>query len=272
MCPRGDRRIGMQPAGDGGRLRRPLVLPPLEPCAVDVHAGPGVASASPNRVLAEWLAEIMRRTEASRDFRIMSPDELASNKLDSILGVSGRAYAWPVDEYAEGLSRDGRVMEVLSEHNCQGWLQGYLQTGRHGLFPTYEAFASVVDSMLNQYAKWLKMSREVPWRAPVSSLTYLLTSEGWRQEHNGYSHQGPGFINNLLTKKSTVTGVYLPPDANTLLVTMERLLADTGRINLVVSGSTPPPSGSISTPPADTARPVPPSGLGPPPMRVKIRK
>ncbi|MEV5684993.1 phosphoketolase family protein [Streptomyces sp. NPDC052164] len=236
VCPRGDRRIGMQPAGDGGRLRRPLVLPPLEPHAVDVHAGPGIASASPNRVLAEWLAEIMRRTEASRDFRIMSPDELASNKLDSILSVSGRAYAWPVDEYAEDLSRDGRVMEVLSEHNCQGWLQGYLQTGRHGLFPTYEAFASVVDSMLNQYAKWLKMSREVPWRAPVSSLTYLLTSEGWRQEHNGYSHQGPGFINNLLTKKSTVTGVYLPPDANTLLVTMERLLADTGRINLVVSG------------------------------------
>jgi xylulose-5-phosphate/fructose-6-phosphate phosphoketolase len=141
-----------------------------------------------------------------------------------------------VDEYAEDLSREGRVMEVLSEHNCQGWLQGYLQTGRHGLFPTYEAFASIVDSMLNQYAKWLKMSHEVPWRAPVSSLTYLLTSEGWRQEHNGYSHQGPGFINNLLTKKATVTGVYLPPDANTLLVVMERLLADTGRINLVVAG------------------------------------
>ncbi|MEV3993739.1 phosphoketolase family protein [Streptomyces sp. NPDC049837] len=235
-CPEGERRIGMNPAADGGRLRRPLDLPPLEPYAVDVGAGPGTASASPNRVLAAWLTEIMHRTQRGRDFRIVSPDELASNKLDSVLGASGRAYAWPVDEYAEDLARDGRVMEVLSEHNCQGWIQGYLQTGRHGLFPTYEAFASVVDSMLNQYAKWLKMSHEVPWRTPVSSLTYLLTSEGWRQEHNGYSHQGPGFINNLLTKKSTVTGVHLPPDANTLLVTMERLLADTGRINLVVAG------------------------------------
>ncbi|MCS0637485.1 phosphoketolase family protein [Streptomyces sp. LP05-1] len=236
VCPEGDRRIGAQPAGDGGRLREPLDLPPLEPYAVDVHAGPGSAGASPNRVLAAWLTEVTHRTQRSRDFRIMSPDELASNKLDSVLGATGRGFAWPVGEYAEDLSRDGRVLEVLSEHNCQGWLQGYLQTGRHGLFPTYEAFASVVDSMLNQYAKWLKMSREVAWRTPVSSLTYLLTSEGWRQEHNGYSHQGPGFINNLLTKKSTVTGVYLPPDANTLLVTMERLFTDTGRINLVVAG------------------------------------
>ncbi|MGK5501561.1 phosphoketolase, partial [Streptomyces sp. URMC 125] len=201
--------------------------------------GPGTATASPTRVLAGWLTEVMRRTEESRDFRIMSPDELASNKLDEVLGASGRACTWPVHEYAEDLARGGRVMEVLSEHTCQGWLQGYLQTGRHGLFPTYEAFAPVVDSMVNQYAKWLKMSHEVPWRTPVSSLTYLLTSEGWRQEHNGYSHQGPGFIDNLLTKKSTVTGVYLPPDANTLLVTMERLLADTGRINLVAAGKHP---------------------------------
>ncbi|GGW37824.1 phosphoketolase family protein [Streptomyces xantholiticus] len=238
-CPSGGRRIGMQPAGDGGRLRRPLDLPPLEPYAVDVGDGPGSATASPGEVLADWLTEIMRRTGSSRDFRIMSPDELASNKLDGVLKATGRACVWPVEEYAEDLAPDGRVMEILSEHNCQGWLQGYLQTGRHGLFPTYEAFASVVDSMLNQYAKWLKMSREVSWRAPVSSLNYLLTSEGWRQEHNGYSHQGPGFINNLLTKKSTVTGVYLPPDANTLLVTMERVLQDTDRINLVVAGKHP---------------------------------
>ncbi|MFD7816404.1 phosphoketolase family protein, partial [Streptomyces sp. NPDC059785] len=235
-CPRGDRRIGMQRAADGGRLRRPLDLPPPEPYAVDVTQGPGSATASPNKALGAWLTELMRRTKTTRDFRIVSPDELASNKLDAVLEVSGRSYVWPVDEYAEHLSRDGRVMEVLSEHNCQGWLQGFLLTGRHGLFPTYEAFATVVDSMLNQYAKWLKMSHEVPWRTPVSSLTYLLTSEGWRQEHNGYSHQGPGFINNLLTKKPTVTGVYLPPDANTLLVTMERLFTDTGRVNLVVSG------------------------------------
>ncbi|MFI9114155.1 phosphoketolase family protein [Streptomyces venezuelae] len=235
-CPEGRRRIGMQPAADGGRLRRPLDLPPLAPYAVGLGEGRGRSPAGPTEVLAEWLTEIMRRTAGRRDFRIVSPDELASNKLDAVLRATGRACTWPVEGYSEDLARDGRVMEVLSEHTCQGWLQGYLQSGRHGLFPTYEAFASVVDSMLNQYAKWLKMSREVPWRAPVSSLTYLLTSEGWRQEHNGYSHQGPGFINNLITKKSTVTGVYLPPDANTLLVTMERLLDETGKVNVVVAG------------------------------------
>ncbi|MFE1010342.1 phosphoketolase [Streptomyces sp. NPDC058794] len=237
--PDGERRIGMQAAGNGGRLRAPLELPDLGPYAVDTSQGPGAHQASPNQVLAEWLTDVMHKTQDRRDFRIVSPDELASNKLDAVLAASKRAYAWPVDEYAEDLAPDGRIMEILSEHNCQGWLQGYLQTGRHGLFPTYEAFAAIVESMVNQYGKWLKMSREVTWRAPVSSLTYLLTSEGWRQEHNGYSHQGPGFINNLLTKKGTVTGVYLPPDANTLLVTMERLLDETGRINVVVAGKQP---------------------------------
>ncbi|MFI5761117.1 phosphoketolase [Streptomyces sp. NPDC051563] len=234
--PEGDTRIGAQPAANGGKLRRPLDLPPLARHAVDVPHGPGSAEASPTRVLGGWLADLMRNTAVGRDFRIVSPDELASNKLDAVLATSGRAYEWPVEEYSEDLTRSGRVMEMLSEHNCQGWLQGYLLTGRHGLFPTYEAFAAIVDSMANQYAKWLKASREVPWRAPVSSLTYLLSSEGWRQEHNGYSHQGPGFISNLLNRKNTVTGVYLPPDANTLLVTMERLLDETGKINAVVVG------------------------------------
>ncbi|MFF3215531.1 phosphoketolase [Streptomyces sp. NPDC002886] len=234
--PEGDARIGAQPAANGGKLRRPLDLPPLARHAVDVTAGPGSATASPTRVLGGWLADLMRNTAVSRDFRIVSPDELASNKLDAVLATSRRAYQWPVEEYSEDLTRSGRVMEMLSEHNCQGWLQGYLLTGRHGLFPTYEAFAAIVDSMANQHAKWLKMSREIPWRAPVSSLTYLLSSEGWRQEHNGYSHQGPGFISNLLNRKNTVTGVYLPPDANTLLVTMERLLDETGKINAVVAG------------------------------------
>lgn len=234
--PEGDARIGARPAANGGNLRRPLDLPPLEPHAVEAGEGPGTVTASPTRVLGGWLADLMRNTALSRDFRIVSPDELASNKLDAVLATSGRAYQWPVEEYSEDLTRSGRVMEMLSEHNCQGWLQGYLLTGRHGLFPTYEAFAAIVDSMANQHAKWLKMSREVPWRAPVSSLTYLLSSEGWRQEHNGYSHQGPGFISNLLNRKSTVTGVYLPPDANTLLVTMERLLDETGKINAVVAG------------------------------------
>ncbi|MGY3847317.1 phosphoketolase family protein [Streptomyces hydrogenans] len=234
--PEPDALIGAQPAANGGRLRRPLPLPPLSPHALALPDGPGSATAGPTRVLGDWLTELTESTAERRDFRIVSPDELASNKLDAILKASGRAYVWPVEEYAEDLARDGRVMETLSEHNCQGWLQGYLLSGRHGLFPTYEAFAAIVDSMANQYAKWLKMSREVPWRAPVSSLTYLLTSEGWRQEHNGYSHQGPGFISNLLDRKSTVTGVYLPPDANTLLVTMERLLDETGKINAVVAG------------------------------------
>ncbi|MGW7194158.1 phosphoketolase family protein, partial [Streptomyces sp. NPDC054838] len=171
--PEGDARIGVQPAANGGRLRRPLDLPPLGPHAVQMANGPGTATASPTRVLGDWLADLMRATAARRDFRIVSPDELASNKLDAVLGASGRAYVWPVEEYSEDLTRSGRVMEMLSEHNCQGWLQGYLLTGRHGLFPTYEAFAAVVDSMANQYAKWLKMSREISWRAPVSSLTYL---------------------------------------------------------------------------------------------------
>ncbi|MFE4632315.1 phosphoketolase [Streptomyces sp. NPDC056773] len=234
--PEGNARIGAQPAANGGKLRRPLDLPPLARHAVDVADGPGSATASPTRVLGGWLADLMRNTAVSRDFRIVSPDELASNKLDAVLTTSGRAYQWPVEEYSEDLTRSGRVMEMLSEHNCQGWLQGYLLTGRHGLFPTYEAFAAIVDSMANQHAKWLKMAREVPWRVPVSSLTYLLSSEGWRQEHNGYSHQGPGFISNLLNRKNTVTGLYLPPDANTLLVTMERLLDETGKINAVVAG------------------------------------
>ncbi|MGH3744948.1 MAG: phosphoketolase, partial [Mycobacteriales bacterium] len=173
-------------------------------------------------------------------FRIVSPDELASNKLDAVLEVTDRVYRWPTS-YAEHLGPRGRVMEVLSEHDCQGWLEGYLLTGRHGLFPCYEAFASIVDSMVNQYAKFLKMAGEVSWREPVSSLNYLLTSEGWRQEHNGYSHQGPGFINNVLTKKSSVARVYLPPDANTLLVTMEHCLRTTNRINVVVAGKNAAP-------------------------------
>ncbi|MEV6260156.1 phosphoketolase family protein [Streptomyces sp. NPDC051784] len=234
--PEGDARIGAQPAANGGNLRRRLELPPLEGHAVELPGGPGSAMASSTASLGGWLADLMHRTAECRDFRIVSPDELESNKLDAVLTASGRGYVWPVEEYSEHLSRSGRVMEMLSEHNCQGWLQGYLLTGRHGLFPTYEAFASIVDSMTNQYAKWLKMSAEVPWRTPVSSLTYLLSSEGWRQEHNGYSHQGPGFISNLLNRNSSVTGVYLPPDANTLLVTVEDLLDETGKVNAVVAG------------------------------------
>ncbi|GAA3988042.1 phosphoketolase family protein [Allokutzneria multivorans] len=240
VLPPQELRLGRVPQANGGRLRRELPLPELAEFAVDVDE-PGSVTASATGTTGEWLAELMRATEQRRDFRIMCPDELASNKLDAVLAATGRAFTWPLTEHSEHMSRDGRVMEVLSEHLCQGWLQGYLLTGRHGLFPCYEAFASIVDSMVNQYAKFLKMAGEVSWRAPVASLNYLLTSEGWRQEHNGYSHQGPGFLNNLLTKKASVTRVYLPPDANTLLVTMRHCLATTDRINLVVAGKNSAP-------------------------------
>ncbi|ONI89843.1 phosphoketolase [Actinosynnema sp. ALI-1.44] len=228
-------RMGRVPQANGGAVRRDLPLPPLTGHRVEVRE-PGGDDASANAVLAGWLAELFGTTEDRRDFRIVCPDELESNKLGAVLDVTDRQFTWPVNGYAEHVSPGGRVIEVLSEHLCQGFLQGYLLTGRHGLFPCYEAFASIVDSMVNQYAKFLKMSAEVPWRAPVASLNYLLTSEGWRQEHNGYSHQGPGFINNILTRKASVARVYLPPDANTLLHTMRHCLAGTDRINLVVAG------------------------------------
>lgn len=235
MCPTGARRLGANPAANGGQLRQPLELPAIEQFAVDVPK-PGHGEESATSVLGSWLKEILALSSQRRDFRLVSPDELESNRLGAVLEASARVYEWPVEGYAEHLANDGRVMEVLSEHNCQGWLQGYLLTGRHGVFPCYEAFVSIVDGMLNQYAKFLKMAGEVAWRSPISSLNYLLTSEGWRQEHNGYSHQGPGFINNLLTKKSSAVRIYLPPDANTLLVTMQDCLSSVNRINVVVAG------------------------------------
>ncbi|WP_246257649.1 phosphoketolase family protein [Amycolatopsis anabasis] len=233
--PEGELRLGKVPQANGGLLRRDLPLPALEKFRVGLDR-PGGAAASPTETAATWLAELMRATEDRRDFRVVCPDELESNKLGPLLTATARAFTREVPGYAEQLGADGRVMEVLSEHLCQGWLQGYLLTGRHGLFPCYEAFVSIVDGMVNQYAKFLKMSGEVAWRAPVASLNYLLTSEGWRQEHNGYSHQGPGFLNNMLTKKASVARVYLPADANTLLVTLEHCLASTDRINVVVAG------------------------------------
>lgn len=240
LCPEGERRMGMIPQANGGRLRVPLHLPSLENQAVKVGA-PGESTASATTVAGQWLAGVFTQNTDQANFRIVCPDELTSNKLDAVLGVTARAYQWPTQPHDEGVAPDGRVMEVLSEHNCQGWLQGYLLTGRHGLFPCYEAFVQIVDGMVNQYAKFLKMAQEVPWRVPVASLNYLLTSEGWRQEHNGYSHQGPGFINTLLQKKASVTRIYLPPDANTLLATLEHALDTTDHINLVVVSKQPLP-------------------------------
>jgi xylulose-5-phosphate/fructose-6-phosphate phosphoketolase len=233
--PTGELRLGSVPEANGGRLRRSLPIPELEPFATTVER-PGGVNASPTEAAGNLLAEVMRQTEDRRDFRVVCPDELASNKLDAILEATGRAFVRNPGVYAEDLRPGGRVLEVLSEHLCQGWLQGYLLTGRHGVFPCYEAFASIVDSMANQYAKFLTMSRSVPWREPVSAMVHLLTSDGWRQEHNGYSHQGAGFLSNLLTKRPEVTGVHLPADANSMLVVLADVLAATDRIELVVTG------------------------------------
>jgi len=240
LCPKGERRMAMNPHTNGGKLRRPLDLPPLEDFAVDAR-GRGEVRVSGMETLGKYLAEVIRRSESRRHFRIVCPDELESNKLGAVFQATQRQFAWPVPPHSENIARSGAVLEVLSEHNCQGWLQGYLLTGRHGLFPCYEAFISIVDGMMNQYAKSLKAAGEVPWRTPVSSLNYLLTSETWRQEHNGYSHQGPGFINNLLTKKGHTYRIYLPPDANTLLSTVRHCLSSTGYINLIIAAKHPLP-------------------------------
>lgn len=243
LCPAGDRRIGMNPHTRGWQLRQPLELPQLEDFACQ-FTGPGTVTASALQHAGTYLAEVMRRSEARRNFRIVCPDEMSSNLLGGVFAATGRGLAWPVDDIVardSRLSPDGRVLEMLSEHTCQGWLQGYLQTGRHGLFPCYEAFVTVVDSMANQYGKWVKMSAETPWRAPVPSLTYLLTSDTWRQDHNGYSHQGPGFINSLLNKKGSIVRIYLPPDANTLVSTLDHCLRSVGYINLVIATKQPLP-------------------------------
>ncbi len=240
LCPKGDRRMAMNPHSFGGAQRKPLTLPPLDEYAVEVAAR-GCNLLSSVEQFARYLRDVIRLNQTERNFRIVCPDELESNKLGAVLEVTQRQYVWPLPEGTEHTARDGRVLEVLSEHNCQGWLQGYLLTGRHGLFPCYEAFLPIVDGMMNQYAKFLKSSLEVPWRKPISSLNYLLTSEAWRQEHNGYSHQGPGFINNLLTKKGHTYRIYFPPDANCLLHTMDECLRVTDTINLVIAGKQPMP-------------------------------
>ncbi|OON78008.1 phosphoketolase family protein [Streptomyces tsukubensis] len=236
--PEGALRLGSNPHANGGLLLRTLPKPPLEDHAVEVkRRGGSVRSAT--AVLGHYLAEIMRLTADRRDFRLVGPDETASNRLDGVYAETSKTWQeeiLPVDEH---LSRDGRVMEVLSEHLCQGWLEGYLLTGRHGVFSTYEAFAHIIDSMANQHIKWLRTARELPWRAPVASLNYLLTSHVWRQDHNGFSHQDPGFIDHVLNKSPEVVRVYLPPDANTTLVVAENVLAGRDNVNVVVAGKQP---------------------------------
>lgn len=240
LCPSGEHRMAVNPHALGGRICKPLKLPPLNDFAVDVKL-PGSMQIGPMEQLGKYLREVIVLNQDNRNFRIVCPDELESNRVGEVLDVTDRQYLWPVPDVAEHIGRDGRVLEVLSEHSCQGWLQGYLLTGRHGLFPCYEAFLSIVDGMMNQYAKFLKSSLEVPWREPISSLNYILTSESWRQDHNGYSHQGPGFINNLLTKKAHTYRVHLPPDANCLLSTVDHCLQTKNYINLIIAGKQPMP-------------------------------
>ncbi|HEU5438489.1 MAG TPA: phosphoketolase family protein, partial [Ktedonobacterales bacterium] len=239
-CPTGDRRMGSNPHTFGGRIRRPLDRPDIFAYEVAL-ASPenglerGVSSVSSLEHVALYLRDVVARNR--HQFRIMSPDELESNKLGAVFEVTQRDYQWPVAPHFSSHigSDDGRVLEILSEHTCQAWLQGYLLTGRHGLFPSYEAFLTIVTSMMDQFAKFLKMSQQFSWRLPVSSLTYLETSTLWRQEHNGFSHQNPGFINSVLNLKPQFTRIYLPPDANTMVSTLDHCLRGTNYVNLVIA-------------------------------------
>lgn len=236
--PEGTARLGATPYANGGLLLRDLPVPPLDEHAVQVDR-PGATLHEPTRILGGLLEAVMAATADRRDFRVVGPDETASNRLDALYEATGKAWqagTLPTDEH---LARDGRVMEVLSEHLCQGWLEGYLLTGRHGLFSCYEAFAHIVDSMVNQHIKWLRTSRRLPWRRPIASLNYLLTSHVWRQDHNGFSHQDPGFVDHILNKSPEVVRVYLPPDANTLLSVADHALRSRDYVNVIVAGKQP---------------------------------
>jgi xylulose-5-phosphate/fructose-6-phosphate phosphoketolase len=239
LAPRGDRRMGANPHANGGLLLRDLVMPDFRDYAVDIDEH-GVTSAEATRVLGTFLREVMAANERHQNFRLVGPDETASNRLGAVLEATGRTWLAETepDDDAE-LAADGRVMEILSEHTCQGWLEGYLLTGRHGLFSCYEAFIHIVDSMFNQHAKWLRTTKRIPWRRPIASLNYLLTSHVWRQDHNGFSHQDPGFIDHVVNKKADVIRVYLPPDANTLLSVADHCLRSRHYVNVIVAGKQP---------------------------------
>jgi xylulose-5-phosphate/fructose-6-phosphate phosphoketolase len=236
LPPRGDRRMSANPHANGGLLLKDLQLPDFREYAVPVPS-PGVTSSEATRVLGQMLRDVMRRN-ADR-FRIFGPDETASNRLSAVFEATDKAWMGETLPVDENLGPDGRVMEVLSEHLCQGWLEGYLLTGRHGLFNCYEAFIHIVDSMFNQHAKWLKVTRQLPWRRPIASLNYLLSSHVWRQDHNGFSHQDPGFIDHVVNKKAEVIRVYLPPDANTLLSVADHCLRSRNYVNVIVAGKQP---------------------------------
>ncbi|MGM1060810.1 phosphoketolase family protein [Saccharothrix sp. Mg75] len=236
LAPVGDRRMSANPHTNGGRLLRDLRMPDFRDHAVAVDR-PGVGSSEATKVLGEFLREVTRRNPTN--FLVMGPDEVASNRLQALFDVTDRSWNAATEPGDEHLAPDGRVFEVLSEHLCQGWLEGYLLTGRHGLFTSYEAFIHIVDSMLNQHAKWLKTTRGIPWRAPIASLNYLLSSHVWRQDHNGFSHQDPGFLDHVVNKKAEIVRVYLPPDTNTLLSVADHCLRSRHYVNVVVAGKQP---------------------------------
>ena len=240
LAPSGTRRMGANPHANGGLLRRELKVPKWQAFAVDVPH-PGAAIGEATRVLGQYLRGVMELNANERNFRVVGPDETASNRLDAVFEVTDRAWMESIEPYDVYLAHEGRVMEVLSEHLCQGWLEGYLLTGRHGLFSCYEAFIHIVDSMFNQHAKWLKVTRHLGWRRPISSLNYLLTSHVWRQDHNGFSHQDPGFVDLVANKKSDIVRIYFPPDANTLLWVGDHCLKTFDRINVIVAGKQPAP-------------------------------
>jgi xylulose-5-phosphate/fructose-6-phosphate phosphoketolase len=240
LAPQGSRRMGANPHSNGGTLLRDLRMPDFRAYAVDVPA-PGAADAEATRVMGMFLRDILKLNADARNFRVFGPDETASNRLGAVFEATAKAWVAGRLPGDEGLSPDGRVMEMLSEHQCQGWLEGYLLTGRHGIFSCYEAFIHIVDSMFNQHAKWLKVTRGIPWRRPVASLNYLLTSHVWRQDHNGFSHQDPGFIDHVVNKKADIIRVYLPPDANTLLSVADHALRSRDYVNVIVAGKQPAP-------------------------------
>jgi xylulose-5-phosphate/fructose-6-phosphate phosphoketolase len=236
LPPRGARRMSANPHTNGGELMQELVCPDFRRHAVEVPA-PGTTFSEPTRVLGDWLEGVVAANP--RSFRLFGPDETASNRLDAVFGATNKVWEEAIEPTDENLAPEGRVVEVLSEHQCQGWLEGYLLTGRHGLFNCYEAFIHIVDSMFNQHAKWLKVTRQIPWRRPIASLNYLLSSHVWRQDHNGFTHQDPGFIDHVVNKKAEVIRVYLPPDANTLLSVADHCLRSRHYVNVIVAGKQP---------------------------------
>jgi xylulose-5-phosphate/fructose-6-phosphate phosphoketolase len=238
LAPTGTRRMGANPIANGGILLKDLAIPDFREYQVKVMK-PGTMEAEATRELGKFLRDVMSRNLDACNFRVFGPDETASNRLDAIYAASDKILMEPLLSTDENLSTKGRVMEVLSEHMCQGWLEGYLLTGRHGFFSCYEAFIHIVDSMFNQHAKWLKVTSGIPWRRPIASLNYLLTSHVWRQDHNGFTHQDPGFIDLVVNKKADVVRVYLPPDANTLLSVADHCLRSRHYVNVIVAGKQP---------------------------------